>query len=81
MTMVGFKVKLSNQSSWLKDAGHSIEEEARLYEELLDDVYRNPSWYLNNFYYMSEFRVRWANYRANKPILPHKYTAKARDFA
>ena len=74
--MSGFRIKLSNSSSWLRHAGHSIEEEAIIYDTLLQDVYENPRWYLDNLDYLCEFRVRWANYRQARGVIPYKFVKK-----
>lgn len=74
--MSGFKVKLVDKSSWLRDAGHTIQEESDIYDKLLEDIYNNPRWYIDNLSYLCEFRLSWANYRENRGIMPYKFTRK-----
>jgi hypothetical protein len=67
------KVKFYGKSSWLKDAGYTLEEEEKLYDEMLKDVLRNTRWYLDNLDTLHPFRVRWHTYsRVKSTPLPYK---------
>ena len=72
MRMSGIKIRLTLHSNWLADAGYTIEEEDKIYDELLEDIIRNPRWYLEQYMYLPEFRVRWGNYRTNISTIPRK---------
>jgi hypothetical protein len=74
--MSGIKVKLASRSNYLRDSEYTLADEALLYEQLLQDIYDNPRWYLDNFQELPEFRLSWANYRTKTPILPYKYVEK-----
>jgi len=72
--MSGIELELSSVSSWLIDAGYSIEDEARIYELILDDLGENPRWYLDNLEYLAEIRLRWVDYtRQYTPSIPRKF--------
>jgi hypothetical protein len=51
------KVKLANGSNYLGDSGYSKEEQFKIYNEQLDEIIKNPRWYLDNLEYMVEYRV------------------------
>lgn len=59
-------MRLSRHSNWLKDAGYTLEEEARIFEDQLSDIIKNPRWYLDNLDYLPTYRVSWKNYRMYK---------------
>lgn len=62
-------------NSRLADNGFSIEEEEKIYEEQLQEVFDNPRWYLDNLDYMVEYRVRWVDYKkGNNITLPRKFS-------
>ena len=70
--MAGIKIKLANGTNFLKTAGYTMKQEEGLYDAILEDVYLNARWYIDNLDYISEFRVSWQNYRCKK-TLPHKF--------
>jgi hypothetical protein len=76
MSMNGIKVRLLDNRNWLCEAGYDVEQEARIYEELLKDVYNNPRWYLDSLEYMPEFRVSWVDYKKQKTTRPYKFVVK-----
>lgn len=45
----------------LDENGYTISQEGLIYDAVLDDVYRNPRWYLDNLDKTVAFRVSWAN--------------------
>lgn len=71
--MNGIKIRLSKKSSWLADAEHSVLEQAKIYDDLLDDVMANPRWYLDQLSYLPEFKVSWINYKKQNATRPYKY--------
>jgi len=70
MKMNGIKIKLTKNSNYLKDAGYTPAEEVDIYASILEDVYNNPRWYLDNLAFLPEFRLSWGNYRNNRGIKP-----------
>ena len=72
---VGISVSLPDNRSYLKEAGYSIEEEEAIYNAVVEDVYKNPRWYLDNLDYLVSFRVSWINYRG-RASYPYKFTTK-----
>jgi len=77
--MSGIKVKLDKRSNHLRDGEYTLEDEEILYDQVLQDIYENPRWYLENYMDLAEFRVSWANYRSKAPVLPYKYVKKTKD--
>lgn len=71
--MVGIHVDFKTGSSMLKANGFTVEEEAQLYDDLLQDVIENPRWYLNQLDYMREFRVSWTDYRTQNVTKPYRF--------
>jgi hypothetical protein len=69
-------VSFSGADSRLSAAGYTIEEEGKVYEEVLEDIQLNTRWYLDNLPYLREFRVSWKTYRNKIPTLPLKYVKK-----
>jgi len=74
--MNGIKVRLTKNSNHLKKCEYTMEEEIIIYDTLLEDIYNNPRWYLDNLHSLPEFRLSWGNYRSKKAILPYKYVEK-----
>jgi len=70
------KVRLMAKSQNLSDADYTIEEQAKIYEETLKDVYNNPRWYLDSLDFLRSYRVSWKTYRGRVATLPHRYTKK-----
>ena len=62
----GIKLELLKKSNWLREAGYTPEQEAKIYEKQLQDLYDNPRWYLDNFSFLPEYRVSWVNYKRTK---------------
>ncbi len=73
--MAGIKIKLADRTNFLKTAGYTIEQEEEIYNAILEDVYLNARWYLDNLDYIPEFRVSWQNYRSKK-TLPRQFIKK-----
>ena len=63
-------------NSWLKDAGYTIEQEASIYDDQLDDLIKNTKKYLDSFETMVTYKVRWKEYRNTSPVLPYRYINK-----
>jgi len=70
------KIALLPNNRTLSQNDYLIEEEAEIYDDLLQDVIDNPRWYLDNVDYLSAFYVRWKNYRYSSPVIPYKYVKK-----
>ena len=70
------EVKICPTSNHLKVSGYSVEDEALIYNELLDDVFNNPSVYLDNLQYFVTFRVSWKDYRSNTTPIPYELVRK-----
>ena len=70
------KVRLGDSTNLLRECGYSLEEEAEIYDEVLQDVYNDPRWYLDNIESIECFRVRWKDYRTTHPVMPYKYVIK-----
>ena len=70
------KIALMKNNRSLTHNGYSQEEQGEIYDLLLQDLYDNPRWYLDNLQYLSVFYVNWKNYRYNTPVLPLKYVKK-----
>ena len=61
--MVGVKVKFACDSSWLSESNYELKDQASLYDRVLADIIKNPSWYIENFQKLREFRVSWVDYK------------------
>ena len=73
--MSGIKVRLHPHSNYLRDSEYTLEDEALLYDQMLEDVLRNVRWYLDQSSYLPEFRVSWNDYQTkHKATLPYKHT-------
>jgi hypothetical protein len=66
-------------SNRLEVIGLTIDEQAFIYDNQLEDCYNNPRFYLDNFEYWTEYRVSWIDYKHTKITLPYK-SRKARTF-
>ena len=66
------KVKLMKNNNWLETAGYSLQDEERIYNEQLSDIYNNARWYLDNLDSLHEYRVSWQNYKI-KVTQPYKF--------
>jgi hypothetical protein len=73
--MVGVKIKLFPNNNHLIDNGYTLEEQEKLYDELLQDVIDNPRWYLDNLHSLRTFRVSWVAYGKgrSKNTLPYRH--------
>jgi hypothetical protein len=76
--MDGIKVKLTKFSNWLSDSGHSMQEQEKIYDDMLEDVLANPRWYLDQLSYLPEFRVSWINYAKQNVTKPYRYSKPRR---
>jgi hypothetical protein len=70
MTM---KIKMHVTNASLKDAGYSIEQEAQIYDDQLQEIFDSPRTYLDNLASMVSYKVRWKNYKNTRPVVPYKY--------
>lgn len=70
------KVKIHSQNNWLHEAGYTVEEEAQIYEDQLQDLLDNTAWYLDNYPQLSTYRVSWKNYRKTTPVIPYSLVRK-----
>ena len=66
---MALKIRVCKTNNWLKDNGYTLQEEIEIYKRQLQDIIDNPRWYLDNLEYLVTYRVRWKNYRNNKPTL------------
>ena len=73
MNLTGIEIKFKGNSNWLKDSGYTVEQEAAIYEEQLDDLGRNPRWYLDQLEYFVEYKVSWVDYKKQKVTRPHRF--------
>ena len=55
----------------LSKLGLSLQEQAQLYEENLQDVIDNPSKYLDKLHLIPSYRVGWKDYRSTTPTAPY----------
>ncbi len=67
------QVRTKKTNNWLSNAGYTREEEGKIYDDLLEDVINNPRWYLDNFEYLSTFRVSWVEYQKTNATKPLRY--------
>ena len=70
------KIALMPNNRSLSQNGYSLDEQELMYAELLQDVFDNPRWYLDNVDYLSVFYVSWKNYRYKSPVMPYIYVRK-----
>jgi hypothetical protein len=70
--MNGIKVRLIKTSNQLRTSQYTRAEEIEIYDSVLQDVYDNPRWYIDNLDYICIFRLSWGDYRYNRAILPKK---------
>ena len=71
MKMSGIKLNFKGRSSWLNDSGYTREQQAKIYDDLLEDVLANPRWYLDQLDYLAEFKVHWIDYSKQKVTRPY----------
>ena len=57
-------------SSDLTDSGYSLEEQDEIYSMVLQDVYDNARWYLDNIDKLKSFRVGWHFYNSKVHNIP-----------
>ena len=69
----GVRVYFRGKSRWLKDLGYTIQDEADLYDQCLQDIFNNTRFYLDNFHLMQEFKVSWTDYKSSKITKPYKF--------
>lgn len=70
------KIILHDKNHWLEASGYSLQDEARIYDENLQDILDNTRWYLENFEKLKTYRVRWSNYRLKGATTPYKFISK-----
>lgn len=73
---MGVKVRVLCDGSHLSKSGYSYEEQAEIYDRVLEDVYNNPRWYLDNLHNLITFKVSWANYHKGLTTKPAKYVKR-----
>lgn len=76
--MVGVLIKFNSDNSRLGSHGYTIEDEAKIYEDCLQDVYDNPGWYLERLEFLREFRVSWVDYKTQKITKPYKFVLQTK---
>lgn len=67
------KLYLLKKRTNLRENGYSLEEEDDIYNQLLEEIYMNPRFFLDNLESMTTFRLSWGNYKSNTPIVPYKF--------
>jgi hypothetical protein len=73
-------IRTLTSNRWLKDAGYTVEEEAKIYERNLQDIKDNTRWYLDNLDYLVGYKVSWHCYGKNKqPAVPMSVLKVERD--
>lgn len=75
------KVKFLNSvsSSRLSEHGYTKKEEIELFDKMLQEVYDNPRWFLDNLDELTTFQVFWANSSPKSPIMPYRHTKEPKD--
>ena len=56
------KIKIMKHNNLLSVAGYDTDEEIKIYERQLKEIYENPRWYLDNAYKLPEYRLSWVSY-------------------
>jgi hypothetical protein len=56
-------------NNWLSNC-YTKEEEISIYDEQLQDILDNTSWYLENLDYLLAYRVFWGDYSTNRAVIP-----------
>lgn len=77
--MIQLKFEKYNKSNWLKEHGYTPEQEEIVYDDQLDDILRNPRWYLDNLDDLKDYRLSWKNYGKDAkftPTVPRKFVRK-----
>lgn len=71
------KLYLLKNRTNLRDNGYTLEEEAEIYDYLLQEVLNNPRYYLDNLDSFTLFRVTFGNYDNEHCItIPYRYSKK-----
>jgi hypothetical protein len=70
------KIKMHETNALLKDAGYTLEQEEKIYNDQLDEIQKNPRKYLDTFETMVTYKVRWKNYLSTSPVLPYALIKK-----
>ena len=73
MTMIKLYLSRSNH---LSDNGYSMEEQEKIYDDQLVDLYLHARWYLDNLDFLPTYRVSWHNYRTKSAPVPYKMVNK-----
>ena len=61
-------------SSKLKRNDFSLKDEEEIYDMQLEEVQKNPRWFLDNLDYLPVYEVSWKDYRYSVPTLPYRFT-------
>lgn len=64
------ELRMIPNCSWLKESGFTREQEIDIYNQQLQELYDDPSWYLANLDYMTEYRVSWGTYTTKNITIP-----------
>lgn len=76
--MVGIQVKFRGSTSWLDKEDYTLEQQAELFDQNIEDVLQNTRWYLDNLNLLAEYRVCWGDYRRGSATKPYRLTKKGR---
>lgn len=71
--MVGVEIRFKNRSSDLSVQGYTVEQQAQIYDAMLQDVMDNTRWYLDQLDFLREVRVSWASYQKGCATKPYKF--------
>ena len=72
------KLYLMKNRTNLRDNGYNVEEEGTIYDMLLEAIYNNPRYYLDNLNKMTTSSLSWHNYNTNATSIPLKYVKKSK---
>lgn len=74
MSQMKVRFLTSVSSSRLSEHGYTKEEEKEIFNQVLQDVYDNPRWYLDNLDYITTFQVFWASSKPRTVVIPYEHT-------
>lgn len=71
------QIKLvKGQNNQLQYNGYTVEEEGKIYDDIIQDVIDHTRWYLDNLHRLEEIRLSWKNYKYRTATCPLKFVKK-----
>lgn len=72
------KLKFLGKNNRLEDCGYTLAEQIKIYDEQLEELFKNPREFLDSLDFVKTYRVSWKDYRDHTPTLPFAHVKKKR---